>query len=381
MRMPARSFLLTVVLLLAMGLAARAAEPRRFPLPVQSADVPWPTRGWPRGDARGADHIAIETALGRLFAAKSAAGVADTRSVVVIQSGRLVVERYAPGFDARSRFRSWSAAKSVTNAWVGILVRDGRIALDEPLDAKEWRSRPDDPRRAITVRHALQMTTGLQNADGDEGPGSFAAQILFGDLAGDSASGAASVSLGEEPGTHWAYSTATTQLLSRLVVERAGEDARTFVGRELAAPLGLSSLVVERDRVGTPFGGAFVWAGAQDWARLGLLYLRDGIWEGRRILPAGWVDFTRTPAPVPNNGTYGAHFWVNGEPGPEQYPMLRAGIDAFEMNGNGGQLVIVVPSRDLVVVRLGELHASTWEGLRSQLSDLIEAFAPTGSAR
>lgn len=381
MTLPARSLALAVALLATGPTTDVCAEaPPRFPLPAQRADVAWPTRGWARGDVRGADHVSLEVALGKLFAPKSGAGVPDTRAALVVQGGRLVVERYAQGFDATSRFRSWSAGKSVTNAWVGILVRDGRISLDEPLDAREWRSRPDDPRRAISVRHALQMTTGLDNADG-QGAASFSARLLFGDLSGDSALAAASVPLAHEPGTHWAYSTATTQLLARLVVERAGEDVRAFVERELAQPLGIGSLVLEADRAGTPFGGAFVWANAQDWARLGLLYLRDGVWEGRRVLPAGWVDFSRTPAPVPNNGSYGAQLWVNAKPGPEQYAMLREGIDSFEMNGNGGQLIVMVPSRDLVVVRLGEMHAVTWQELRGRVSDLIEAFPLGGGAR
>ena len=372
---------LGLVLCLATCSVAAHAGPPRTPLPSQPSDVPWPTLGWLRGDARGADHIAIETALGKLFAAKSETGVLDTRALLVIQGGRLVVERYAPGFDANSRFRSWSAGKSVTNAWVGILVRDGRVSLDEPLDAKEWRARPDDPRRAITVRQALQMTTGLDNADGEAGPSGFGAQILFGNLAGDSAGAAADKPLVHEPGTFWAYSTGTTQLLARLVTERAGEDARSFIARELAAPLGLHSLLVETDRVGTPFGGAFVWATGPDWARLGLLYLRDGVWEGRRILPRGWVDFSRTPAPVPNNGTYGAQFWVNGKPGTGQHPMYGPELETFEMNGNNGQIVAMVPARDLVIVRLGEQHASSWEALRAQLADLIEAFPMRGAAR
>jgi CubicO group peptidase (beta-lactamase class C family) len=372
----------TLLSLLANGAPAGADAPPRAPLPAQRVEVPFPTRGWPRGDAQRGDHVQIEVALGQLFAKKSATGVPDTRALLVVQGGKLVVERYAPGFDARSRFRSWSAGKSLVNAWVGILVRDGRVSLDEPLDARAWRARADDPRRAITVRQALQMTTGLDNADGDESASSFVADLLFGRNAGDTALAAADVALSHEPGTHWAYSTGTTQLLARLVADRAGEDWRSFVARELSAPLGMQSLLIEADRADTPLVGAFVWASAQDWARLGLLYLRDGMWEGRRILPAGWVDFTRTPAAVAGNGTYGAHFWVSGTPGPEQYENFGArGIDAFEMNGSAGQLVVIVPARDLVVVRLGEQHATSWEELRRQLGDLVEAFGPGGGAR
>jgi hypothetical protein len=373
----------SLALLLALGAGtARADAPPRAPLPKQRIEVPYPTRGWPRGDPQRADHIAVEVALGRLFAKQSAAGVPDTRALLVVQDGKLVVERYAPGFDASSRFRSWSAGKSLANTWVGLLVRDGRVSLDEPLDARVWRARADDPRRAISVRQALNMTTGLANEDGDGGTDSFIAELLYGELSGDTALAASDVVLEHDPGTHWAYSTGTTQLLARLVVDRAGEDWRAFTARELNEPLGLSSLLVEADRAGTPLVGAYVWASAQDWARLGLLYLRDGLWESRRILPPGWVDFSRTPAPAPNNGSYGAQFWLSAKPGPEQQAgFADRGFDSFEMNGNEGQFVVIVPARDLIVVRLGAMHASTWDEVRKNLGDLIEAFAAPGGPR
>jgi CubicO group peptidase (beta-lactamase class C family) len=371
--------LAALTLAFSLAAAALAESPQRFPLPAQRLDVPYPTRGWARGDPKNADHIALEVALGKLFASKRESGLLDTRAVLVAQGGRLVVERYAPGFDASTRFRSWSAGKGLVNAWVGILVRDGLVSLDEPLDAREWRSRANDPRRAVSVRHALHMTTGLENADGDGGPTSFVAGLLFGDTSGDTALAASQPALAAPPGTRWAYSTGTTQLLARLVVDRAGEDVRAFAKRELYDPLGMHSFVVEHDRAGTPLVGAFAWGTAQDWARLGLLYLRDGVWEAGRVLPPGWVDFTRTPADVANNGTYGAHFWINAAPGPEQHPLFGPGLDSFEMNGNGGQFVIVVPSRDLVVVRLGDMNATSWEALRGALRALIEAFAPLGA--
>lgn len=369
-------------LCLLLAAAAGAEPPPRSPLPPQRLDVPYPTRGWPRGDPQASDHVEIEVALGKLFAKKSAAGVPDTRALLVVQGGKLVIERYAPGFDATTRFRSWSAGKSLANAWVGVLVRDGRVSLDEPLDARAWRARADDARRAISVRHALNMTTGLANADGDGGLDSFVAELLYGELSGDTALGAADVALEHEPGTRWAYSTGTTQLLARLVADRAGEDWRSFTARELYEPLGMRSVLVEADRADTPLVGAYVWASAPDWARLGLLYLRDGLWEGRRILPPGWVEFTRTPAPASNNGNHGAHFWLNAKPGPEQHDSFTGrDFDSFEMNGNEGQFVVIVPGRDLVIVRLGAMHASSWSDLRTQLGDLIDAFAARGGTR
>jgi CubicO group peptidase (beta-lactamase class C family) len=273
-------------------------------------------------------------------------------------------------------------AKSVTNGLVGILVREGRLTLDAPAPVPRWQ-REGDPRRALTLRQLLHMTSGLDNADGGDGADSFVARLFFGDLASDTAGGAAKADLAHEPGTHWAYSTATSQILSGIVARSVGggrEGVRAFLERELIGPLGLQSFVLEFDAAGTPLGGIYAWASARDWARLGLLYLRDGVWDGRRILPAGWVDFTRTVAPAANNGTYGAHFWISAKPAEQQFQTLRPGIDAFQMNGNAGQFVVMVPDRDLVVVRLGEMHASTWRELNDQLGAVIEAF-PQVAAR
>lgn len=348
-------------------------------LPPQPADVPWPDAAWPTGPVDAADPAALARALENLFGPLGRTGVPDTRAALVVHDGRVVVERYADGFGPDSRFRSWSMAKSVTQALVGILVREGRLALDAPAPVSEW-SGAGDPRAALTLRHLLTMTSGLDNADGSAAPDSFVARLLFGDLSSDTAVGAARVALLHRPGTHWAYSTGTSQIVSGIVARSVGggpEGVRDFMERELLAPLGARSVVLEFDAAGTPLGGGYVWATARDWARLGTLYLRDGTWQGRRILPEGWVDFSRSVAPASNNGTYGAHFWVNGAPAPSQFQPLRTGIDAFEMSGNAGQYVVMVPDRDLVVVRLGEMQGGEdWHALTGWLSDLIEAFAP-----
>ena len=367
--------------LLPLALALVAASPA--PLPPQPAAVAWPTVEWPEGRLAGdVDRAALEAASDALFAPRGSGGVPDTRALFVVQGGRVVWQRYADGFGPGSRFRSWSMAKSVTNAWLGILVREGKLALDAPAPVPRWQ-RDGDPRRALTLRQLLNMTSGLDNADGGDDADSFVARIFFGDLSADSAEGAERPALAYEPGTHWAYSTATSQILSGIVARTVGggrEGVHAFVEHELAAPLGLRTLVVEFDRAGTPLGGGYVWASAPDWARLGLLYLRDGVWDGRRILPEGWVDFTRTVASASNNGTYGAHFWVSAKPAADQFQPLRPGIDAFQMNGNAGQFVVIVPDRDLVVVRLGEMHAVGWPALNDELGALVQAFPPRDSA-
>jgi CubicO group peptidase (beta-lactamase class C family) len=371
---------LASTLALSIGLAAHG-EPA--PLPEQPAGVAWPTAGWPAAPLPvNADRRAIEASEAALFAPSGRGGLPDTRALLVVQGGRVVLEHYADGFGPASRFRSWSMAKSVTNALVGILVREGKLSLDAEAPVPRW-ARDGDARGALTLRQLLNMTSGLDNADGGDDADSFVARLFFGDLSADSADGAAKVDLAYEPGTHWAYSTATSQILSGVVARSVGggrEGVRAFAERELAEPLGITSLVLEFDRAETPLGGGYVWASAPDWARLGLLYLRGGVWDGRRILPAGWVDFTRTPAPAENNRTFGAHFWITAPPGPEQFQTLRPGIEAFQMNGNAGQFVVMVPDRDLIVVRLGEMHVVRWPELNERLGDLVLAFPPNQRA-
>jgi CubicO group peptidase (beta-lactamase class C family) len=361
------------LLLLPLALALVAATP----LPPQPAGAPWPTLRWAEGPPPdGTDRAALDAAGAALFEPIGRGGLPDTRALLAVQGGRVVLERYADGFGEGSRFRSWSMAKSVTNAMVGLLVRDGKLALDAPAPVPRWQ-RPSDPRRALTLRHLLTMTSGLDNDDGGDAADSFVARLLFGDRSSDTAAAAEKADLDFGPGTHWAYSTATTQILCGIVARTVGggrEGVRAFLERELIAPLGLGSFVLEFDPAETPLGGGYAWASARDWARLGLLYLRDGVWDGRRVLPEGWVDFTRSVAPAENNGTYGAHFWVSATPAEGQFQPLRPGIEAFQMNGNAGQFVVIVPDRDLVVVRLGEMHATSWPQLNDRLGALIQAF-------
>lgn len=370
-----RTRLLALSACLALCLTA-IAQAGPAPLPPQPEGVPWPTAEWPQGAPAGVDPAALTRAAESLFAVTGRAGLPDTRALLAVQGGRLVLERYAEGFGPESPFRSWSMAKSVVQALVGVLVREGRLSLDAPAPVPEWRD-AGDPRGALTLRHLLQMTSGLDNGDGGSGPESFVARLFFGDLAADTYAAAAGVALVHPPGTHWAYSTGSSQIVSGILARQVGggrEGVRGFLQRELSGPTGATSLLFEFDAAETPLGGGYVWANARDWARLGSLYLRDGVWGERRILPPGWVEFSRAVAPAPNNGTYGAHFWVNGDPAHDQFRPLRGGIDAFEMSGNAGQFVVIVPDRDLVVVRLGEMQRITWSQLSDRLSDLVESF-------
>jgi CubicO group peptidase (beta-lactamase class C family) len=270
-------------------------------------------------------------------------------------------------------------AKTVTQALVGILVRQGRLAVDQPTGVAAWQ-REGDPRRALTVRHLLHMTAGLDNGDGDGAGITFGVRLLFGDLSRDVVAGASDAAVLHPPDTHWEYSTATSMLLADVVQRTVGGKAEllAFVERELTAPLGITTLVPEFDATGHFLGGSDVWASAEDWARLGLLYLRGGVWDGRPIFADGWVDFSRTAAPAPNNGKYGAHLWLNTAPKDGQFdPVPGERVESmFMMSGANGQYVAMFPDRDLLLVRLGEMHGSDWAALTGGLGAVAAAFPP-----
>jgi CubicO group peptidase (beta-lactamase class C family) len=371
---------LALALFVACSLAcARAARAQELvPLPPQPAGVAWPTAEWPEAaPGPDVDRAALAAAVDGVFAKIGRAGVPDGRALVVVHRGAIVAEHYAPGFSRETRFTSWSMAKSVTQALAGILVREGRLALDVPAPVPAWNG-DGDPRRVVTLDHLLHMTSGLDADDGSEGPDSLVARLLFGPGAADSFAYAAALPLAHPPDTRWAYSTATSALVSGVVQRAAGgtrEAMLAFMRRELFEPLGMRSPVPEFDAAGSFQGGACFWASARDWARFGYLYLRDGVFDGRRILPSGWVDYTRTPAPAPNNGTHGAHFWLNREPAAQQFRLLPGGPrSAFAATGAYGQYVLLVPTHDLVVVRLGQMHAHAWDELGAELAAVVAAF-------
>ncbi len=357
-----------------------AAATPRVALPAQAPEVPWPTRQWPSGALPAdVDRGRFAELVELLFSDRGSGGVRDTRTLLVVQGGRLVFERYAEGFGPGQRFHSWSMAKSVTHALVGVLVAQGRLDIAAPAPVAGWQQ-PGDPRAAVTLDDLLHMSSGLDNADGLDSMDSFAGRALFGPGSRDPAAYSADVPAVYEPGRHWAYSTGTTAIVAAIAgraMQGGAREKLAFMRRELFAPIGMTSMQPEFALSGDFVGGAFVHATARDWARFGTLYLRDGIWEGRRILPEGWVDYARTPAPAANNATYGAHFWLNEDPAPGQWKMLPgAPPSVFAAEGASFQLVAMAPSRDLVLVRLGEAPFENFPKLRRWLGELIALFPP-----
>jgi CubicO group peptidase (beta-lactamase class C family) len=338
---------------------------------------------WPRGDAVDPwlpDHVdreVLETVLRDAFEEPVPGQQLLTRAVVVVHEGRIMAERYAPGYSPVYRFAGWSMAKSVTGALAGILHGDGRLDLAMAELRPEWRQ-ADDPRRGITVEHLLRMTSGLDFEESYE-PTGEATRMLFD--APDAAAFAARTPLAHAPGTAWYYASGSTNLLSWTLGRAVPGDHLEYLmfpARALFHRIGMKSAVLEPDPAGTLVGSSFMYATARDWARLGLLYLHDGVWDGERVLPEGWVAYSVTPVPAARRGAYGAQWWLNagapGDPADRMFPELPA--DAFWAAGFQGQRLVVVPSADLVVVRLGVTEPESAFRMAEFLQPIIEAVSP-----
>lgn len=295
----------------------------------------------PQGGGLALDEGPTDPALA---AAIDRAFTPDRKAIVVVRDGRIVGERYAPGYGPTTPMQSWSMAKSVTNALIAILVRDGKLAVDRPV--------PGLP-NGITIDHLLRQTSGQPYGSSNSGF-DLSSRMQF--LEPDTAAFAAARFDGK-PGERWSYTDANYAILSGIVRRSAGgtPDAVVHLARrELFGPVGMTSALLEFDEAGNPMGASWAFATARDWARFGLLYLHDGVVNGKRILPAGWVAYSAAPTPQADGG-YGAGFWINrgSDAGSRRRQGWGMPADAFFALGNSGQIVIVAPSAGLVVVSLG----------------------------
>jgi len=338
-----------------------------FP-PGDPAQIPWPD-----GDLlknvpfpANVDQAKLNRAVGDAFGAEKY-GAAKTIGVVVVYNGQIIAERYAPGWGMHTQYRSWSSAKSVASALVGIMVGRGKLKVTDPAPITAW-SEPGDPRRQITVENLLHMSSGLASL------GSRTAKAYWGGV--DTAELAASESLEAEPGVRWKYSNYDTLLLVRSIKQVLGDEEQylTLPRTALLNKIGMRHTFPEIDPHGNFILSSQMYTTARDLARFGLLYLQDGVWNGERILPEGWVEYTRQPAPAKEAAKgergYGAQFWLmNNDP--------RVPSDSYTTAGARGQLATIVPSRGLVVVRTGfdPNTGSTWSQ-EELVSGILAAVAP-----
>jgi CubicO group peptidase (beta-lactamase class C family) len=353
------------------------------PAPVKSRLPDPAAQPWPMGDllpttplAPAIDAAKLKQALDAAFEPPSGL----TAAFVVTWRGRLVGERYAAGITHRTPLESWSMGKSVTATLLGVLIKQGVYSLSQPAPIPEWQS-PGDPRAKIRIADLLNMSSGLrirapQDPDYNASLGYPDHVYLY--TGGENLFRyAATRPLEWPPGTVGRYRNTDPVLVNyliRLAVEKRGEEYLSFPRRSLLDKLGIRTMIMETDAYGNFLTQGYEYASARDWARLGNLYLQDGVWNGERILPEGYVKFVSTLAPAwkaDNSPVYGGFFWLNGD---GRFPVPK---DAFFMAGAGGQYTFVIPSHDLVVVRLGHYKGDTnggYQSVQRALALLMEAF-------
>jgi CubicO group peptidase (beta-lactamase class C family) len=346
------------------------------PLPPQPDGVPWPTDAWPTADPPAAVAGRLSTLLDEITTDTVRFGT--THAVAVVQGGRLLAERYGGELEhwdrphepvgAATRLLSWSMAKSVLHAAVGTLVDEGRLTPEAAAPVPEWAD-PADPRHAITLDHLLTMRDGLDFAeDYEDFERSDVIRMLFGDAQADMAHFAADHAPAHPPGTVFNYSSGSSNIVSGIVAREVGPGAayERFLRERLFGPIGMRSAHARCDEAGTFVGSSFLYATAQDYLRFGLLYLRDGVWDGRQLLPEGWVDHGRRARSHDAEGErwHGAHWWAVGDD-----------LGTFGANGYEGQSLMICPPLDLMVVRLGKSPDDTHDPeLRAWRTRVVEAF-------
>lgn len=328
--------------------------------PEQPFGIAWPTQEWPTGDLpEGVDEAALDRAVFTAFAPREGSG--GVEAIVAVQGGELVAEHYN-NWDADEPHVSWSMAKSITQALLGILVAEGRVDPFAPAPVPEWSETGDD-RHAITVDDMLHMRACLEWNEEYAGE-SDVITMLFGDGKADRAAYAADRPLVCDPGETFSYSTGTSMILARVVADEVGygEDGTAWAQEALFDRIGITSVEHDLDGIGTMSGGSNINMTAQDFARFGYLYLRGGKWDGTEVVAEEWVDYARLP--LPDAPEYGAHWWVMGA--------ADSNPGAFAAIGFGGQSITVVPELDLVVVVLANVQDDSADDAAAAI---VEAFS------
>jgi CubicO group peptidase (beta-lactamase class C family) len=328
------------------------------PVPVKSRLPDPATQPWPMGDVLPKEPLPAGLDAARIKQAVDAAFEPEgmTAALVVTWQGRVIGERYGDGITPRTPLEGWSMGKSIIATLMGVLIKQGVYDLWQPAPIPEWRG-PSDPRAKIRIADLLRMSSGLRiraPADPDYDPsGPYPDHTYLYTGSVDAFRYAATRPLQWPPNTVGRYRNTDPVLVSYLVrlgVEKRGEEYLSFPQRALFDKIGIRTMVLETDPYGNFLTQGYELGSGRDWARLANLYLQDGVWNGERLLPEGYVKFVSTPAPAwvaDQRPVYGGFFWINRDGG---WPVPR---DAYYMAGSGGQTTMIIPSHDLVVVRLG----------------------------
>ena len=370
----AASVLLGLLLIAAFLLRHRSAGAQDAPPP---ADI---SRYLTLHDAGPVNAQQIADAAEGLFD-DDAAGT--TQAFILMRDGKIIAERYGDGIRPETKLLSRSIGKTVTAALIGLMVSDGRLALDSPAPVPAW-SQPGDPRGEITLRQLLQMRSGLRHSEADATHWrSDNVRMLFLDGRDDMAGYAEAQPLEAEPGRTFEYSSASTVILADLAARSLTESRdpafrraaiADYLRTRLFEPVGMRSAVAEFDAAGTFIGSGMVHATARDWGRFGEFLRNGGSVKGGQVVPRGWIDFMTTPSP--RNAGFGAQLWLN-RPQPDGREVLFPGMapaDAFACIGQLGQYVVVSPGQKLTVVRLGRTDDAGLPALRRHLAGIAALF-------
>jgi len=303
---------------------------------------------------------------------KTSKGFRHTKAVVVIHKGKIIGEKYSSDVTKNTPLLGWSMAKSVSSLLVGVLVKDNGLDIHTGKLVSSWKSKKEHEK--ITLDHLLRMSSGLEFNE-IYGVGSDAAKMLSVE---SSASDFAVNKVLEYPiDSHWSYSSGTTNIISAIIKERVGGSFQfyyEFAQQRLFRPLGIESAVLETDASGVFIGSSYMYLTARDWAKLGQLCLQNGQWDGRQILSSDWIKYVTTPTKTSPLNNYGAHFWLNNDPYDKtidrHWPSLP--IDLYYMSGFQGQTVAIIPSKELIVVRLGFTASGVDRGTEKLIHDVIE---------
>ncbi|MEM9135672.1 MAG: serine hydrolase [Actinomycetota bacterium] len=342
-------------------------------LPPQPDGVPYPTGAWPTSAPPPEVAAPLATLVDEAFGPTvddeaTVARFGRSLAFVAVHRGRLVAEAYGPTAGPDEPLISWSMAKSMTQALVGVLVAEGRLDLDRPVDLPGWDD-PADPRSRITLDHLLRMVPGTEfKEDYTDETVSHCIDMLFGDGNPDMAAYTAALPALTEPDTVFNYASGTTVLVCRLLADvvGAGPAFEAWMREVLLDPLGIEARLTFDD-AGTWVGSSFLHTTAREFAKFGLLYLRDGVWDGRRLLPDGWVDYARTlrAADDETGRRYGSHWWIHD-----------TDDRVFWASGYETQRIIVDPVADLVLVRLGKTDAEVAPDVDDWLERIRLLFHP-----
>jgi CubicO group peptidase (beta-lactamase class C family) len=328
----------------------------------------------------GVDEVALARAIDRLFNEEA---IGETRALIVMRGGRIVAERYGPGYDRETRFIGWSMTKCVTGVMIGLLVSDGRLRRDESAPVALW-ARPGDPRGEITLRQLLQMRSGLRHSEKAEPIyAADTARMLFLEGRDNMARFAEAQPLEAEPGTVHEYSSPTSVILSDIATSaltRSQDPARrraavaSFLRTRLFDPAGMDSMHPEFDKAGTFIGSSMLHGNARDWAKFGEFLRNGGSVRGAQIIPRRWIEFMR--APSPRSPGFGAHLWLNGRQPDGSEKLLPGDTPAglFACMGHLGQYVVASPGQKLTVVRLGHSIEEHRKPLDARMGELVALF-------